>query len=202
MSEEWIVLSRSIEGDELVRAGDRIGPASWGVSIMQKSEAKRHERRPTVVLRFAVRAGGVGCVEFRIVSEPGDRMIRASDIAMIEPDAWAVDSWLHFSKPAGERGERLARGVLADAIDDTDKGRVSDVREAARIYLDRDGRKRDKRHAERVRQGLGLSSIETANRRIRAARDVGLIPPRGASEIEIEAARQRLAEGESDEQAR
>ncbi|MBD3751654.1 MAG: hypothetical protein IE935_04250 [Micrococcales bacterium] len=199
MSEEWIVLSRSIEGDELVRAGDRIGPASWGVSITQKSEAKRHERRPTVVLRFAVRAGGVGCVEFRIVSEPGDRMIRATDIAMIEPDAWAVDSWLHFSKPADEPSDRHAGGVLFDAIDDTSAGRVSELRDVARIYLDATG---DRRHAERVRRAMGYSSIETANRRIRAARDVGLIPPRGASEIEIEAARQRLAEGESDEQAR
>ena len=197
MSEvEWVAISRSIEGAERARAGDRIGPTTWGVVIEQRNETKRHERRPTASLRFAIREGGVGCIEFRIVSEPGDRMIRASDIEGINPHAHAVDSWLYFSTPI--HGERRAAGVLADAIDDTDAGRVQDLRDVARIYLDPTG---DRRHAERVRRAMGYSSIEKANRRIRAARDRGLIPKPGATAAELEAARVRLVEGESNVEA-
>jgi hypothetical protein len=192
--EEWTVTKWKSEPQDWVRAGDKLIPDRVAVTIRQSNQAPRHQRRPDAELVFEVRAGGVGCTSFTVTSRPGDRMIQAADLVTINLDAFALAAFGHFAQPFDAGGERSTT-LLDRALVETREGTVTELRDVARVYLDPINRSKP---VVAVKNSKPYPTITTANRRVRAARDRGLIPPVGATRVELEAAYKRLKEGNDD----
>lgn len=205
-SKEWQTVVASVpDSDTRTRLGRYTVPSRVAVHISGNPAEPDGVRAPTVIFIFEIRDGAIACVDVRAASAPGDRPIRQSDLA-VNLDALAE---AHFTRWADDDAEPFAwigsEGKEAgrrEAVAAVDTGRrassPAELRHVARVYLDPKNRKRPAHHVESL---LGYSHTTTF-RKIDAARALDLIPSKGATDEELDAAYARLREGESNGEAR
>ena len=157
---------------------------------------------PDIFISFEIRDGASVCNEFRIVSGPKDRPIRTPDLSFIDLDNLAALCFQSFAAtPEADGGYGLGGDTadtvkpIRDSIAASYKEPLAELKAVARVYCNPNARAKP---ASSVFMSLSYKSQETANRRIRAARTAGLIPPVGASDAELDAAWKRL-EGDEGE---
>lgn len=146
---------------------------------------------PDMSFTFTVRDGAAVCVDFRIISKPGDRPIRSQDLTFINVDELAVLSFMaHAGKefqPGGFQfpvgNDQNAAKQVRQKVELSYSEPLAELKQVARIYCDPANRKTP---AHNVHQLMAYKSRETSNRRIKAARDKGLIPPKKASNEELD----------------
>lgn len=162
---------------------------------------------PDVTAVFEMRDSVPTCIEFHVSCKPGDRGITTGNLRTFDLERIAENAFLLHSMAVTPSGAyspiapdlvQHAREALA-AIHEAGERRwsspLSELREVARIYLAPESRGRQR---IAVRSMLGVSDV-TASRRIKSAREAGLIPRKGATEDELVAALRALDdEGGSD----
>lgn len=176
-------------------------------------DAASGTRAPSVVFTFEVRDGGAVCVDVKAsAGETGERPIRQSDLAL-NLDALAESAFLHAAthvdddpsvpavtfrqgKPplyASDPAKPGAKREVHDVIERGHQG-IGELRQVALIYLDPRHRKR---RSQAVIELLGYPRT-TAFRKIGQARESGLIPAKGATPADMDAAWVALSEGADD----
>lgn len=154
---------------------------------------------PDMKFKFAIRDGAAVCVNFSIVSKPGDRPIRTSHLRILDLDELAKAAFM----------EHVVKRISLDEVewarpDDPEIGKrirplieagyanpQAELKHVARTYCDPDKRKA---RALNVKTVLNYGSIETAHRRIREARKAGYIPDKSATNEELTQAYNALKE--------
>lgn len=156
---------------------------------------------PDMSFTFTVRDGAAVCVDFRINSKPSDRPIRTQDLTFINIDDLAVLSFMglaskqvapgHFQTSL-QSDHQVAKQVR-QKVELSYSEPLAELRQVARIYCDPANRKTP---AHNVFQLMAYNSKETSNRRIKLARDKGLIPPPKATNEELDRQFERLIQEE------
>jgi hypothetical protein len=152
---------------------------------------------PDMTYTFTIRDGAAICSAMHIESKPGDRPLRSQDLTFIDVDQMAQLAFeAHASSqespgayvhPAAD--PKTAATTIRGMVSESHREPLAELTQVAAIYCDPAHRKTP---AEHVYLGLAYNSRETSNRRIRSARDKHLIPPVGASDIELDEAFNRL----------
>ena len=135
---------------------------------------------PSVRARFRIRDGKPTLVDLHITASPDGKAIENCHLRAIDVGPWAINVFAqHVWEPTPDGGHVFSAneghfGEAMNAVRNMD--REAHLREIARVYLahPRAG----------VRQVELVFDLErwTALRRVREAREAGLIPPRGASD--------------------
>lgn len=190
---------------KFVRWGNHLVPETV-VTTMSGGGEIDGKRWPDMTFTFTVRDGAAVCTEFRVVSKPGDRPVRTPDLRFIDIDelmqlSFMQHAWDAVEAESGEPGawaatlgEATSAGSAREVRKRVNAGYgdpVAELKQVARTYCDPMNRKAP---SNNVYELLGYGSRETANRRIRAARDKGLIPPVGATDAEIDEQFKKLSQ--------
>ena len=154
---------------------------------------------PDISIKFEVSNGAIACSELRIASGPNDRPIRSADLTVLNLDALGELVFQRFAAPVqvhadgsiavGAPGEGNSFQPVHAGVEETYREPHAELLAVARIYLDPASRSAPTRSVLDV---LQYGSRETASRRIKAAREKGLIPPAGATDQELDAAWEAL----------
>lgn len=168
-------------GPGVVRVGETLVPEAVTASREGKVDA------PDVTARFEIRDGRPECVHLAVTSKPGGRGIRLADLDMFTLDAAAAQVFLVGATPVtggplGGTDEAEAWAMLSDLH----KARTARRRPTSKATLDAvadvynryatvapgSGRAKP---ARAVEEAFDMDP-RTAARRIREAKDAGLIP--------------------------
>lgn len=162
-----------------------------GAEPIDGREAIEGRKWPDMTFTFTVRDGVAMCADFRMTSKLGDRPIRNQDLQLINLDALAVlafeahagtqvapGHYQNRTEPDAESSRQIRRKVDASYSEP-----LSELKQVALIYCDPANRLTP---ANNVYETMNYGSKETANRRIRKAREKGLIPPVGATDAELD----------------
>lgn len=134
---------------------------------------------PDASVLFEVRDGVATCVELIVKAKRNGRGLRGADLGELNLDALAERAFLDFATPIGggamggkDEGEsRLLRKGIEKAVYATGRGlSEAELQEVARIYREHAGTP-----TAAVHKLLGYNSRRTADRRVRQARDAGLL---------------------------
>jgi len=151
-----------------------------GVSVPRRVTATLagHLGEPDASALFEVRDGQPICVEFIVKAKPDGRGVRGADLAGVNLSALAEQAFLDFATPieggplGGRDGDetRLLRKGIEAAVYATGRGATAaELQEVARIY-----RGHPNAPTSAVEKLLRYSR-RTACRRVREARDAGLL---------------------------
>lgn len=161
------------------------------------------QRWPDVTAKIEIRDGAAVCSELRIVSKPEDRPIRTTDLQDLEIDRIIKEALLTVASRKVSRtasggwvtgfdgqaaSDPGARAAVHRAVEAGYGDPLSELREVARIYLSAMRGTSRRKPTESVLDVLGYGSRATASRKVKAAREAGLIPRVGASDTEHYAA--------------
>lgn len=160
------------------------------------------QRWPDITARIEIRDGAAICSELRIVSKPDDRPIRTTDLQDLDINGILEQALLTVASQkvsrtqtgwvTGYNGEAAsdpgARAAVHRAVEAGYGDPLSELREVARIYLSAMRGTSRRKPTESVLDVLGYGSRATASRKVKAARQAGLIPQVGASDVEHYAA--------------
>lgn len=195
---------RSITADDKrgsARLGDFLVPVSVQVVLGGDPDDIDGHRWPDVSIRFEVRDGAAVCTELRIVSGADGRPIRTPDLTVLNLDDLAKLVFQRFAAPVTIHndgsvsvqapGEGASFRAVHAAVEQSYREPLAELRQVARVYLDPGSRGAP---TKSVLDVLQYGSRETASRRIKLARDSGLIPAVGASDEELDAAWRALTE--------
>lgn len=170
-------------------------PQQVNVSL-EPEDIRPGHRLPTIRLAYKISEVCVECVLLYISSKSGDRPITTTVFRSINVQAVGTKVLQEvYSKVAAADGaspiRRLPVGKAGQMANASSSGAVpeKELLYVALIFCapNSSGSKRIK-PAKSVMRMLGYGSQSTADKRIRAARDAGLIPPVGSSEKEFAAA--------------
>lgn len=147
---------------------------------------------PDMSLGFTIREGAAVCIDFQVKSKPGDRPVRTQDLTFIDVDVLARLAFMQHAEKQVNDNHYVNVNEFDEALDkklrksvEAGYGQpISELKQVARIYCDPKFRKAP---AYNVFQVLGYGSLETAHRRIRAARAKGFIPPKQSSNEQLDA---------------
>lgn len=204
--DEWQATMRtSAKVGSVVKLGDYVVPRKITVTMTGDDDGVPGRRWPDVTIQFEVRDGAAVCTDLRIVSKPGDRPIRTADLSVFDLDKLAE---LGFGMHAGERDGsgyvfgRDSSGAapqIRNAVNEGYREPLAELREVARVYLDPDARRKPTLSVQNI---LDYKTRITTSRRIKLAREKGLIPPVGASSDELDAAWRKLTTPPASEMSR
>lgn len=137
---------------------------------------------PDAAALFEVRDGQPMCVEFIVKAKPDGRGVRGSDMSGVNLSKLAETAFLSYAAPTGggslgggspEETRFLRKGIEA-AVYPTGRGATAaELQEVARIY-----RAHPSAPTAAVEKLLRYKSRRTACRRVREARDAGLLEAR------------------------
>lgn len=153
-------------------------------------------RLPTIRLAYRISAASIECVLLYISSRSGDRPITTTVFRSINVQSIGTEILQTlFAKAATSDGTSPIRRLPAGRAGQmANASSSSSIPERELLYValvycgpSPGGSKRIK-PAKSVMRTLGYGSQSTADKRIRAARDAGLIPPVGSSEKDFAAA--------------
>lgn len=159
---------------------------------------------PDVTAVFEMRDGVPTCVDFHVTCKPGDRGITTGNLRTFDLERIAENTFLLHSMAVTPSGAyspiapdlaQYASEALAEIHKAGERrwsSPLAELRAVARIYLAPASRGRQRLA---VAGELGVSDV-TASRRIKSAREAGLIPRKGASEDELMAALRALDDAE------
>jgi hypothetical protein len=175
MSSEGRVRWVAAGGSGIVPLGD-----TW-VFRKARVEVQGLRGAPDMVAEFEILDGVPECTSIRWETKPGGRGIRTSDLHVIKVDGLTTNAFLKHaivrrahrsSPPRDEREHWAAVGDLGDAIATRNRGANRDeLEQVAEIYREHLGGA----PTAAVEKLLGYSR-RTAARRVRQARDAGLLP--------------------------
>lgn len=168
-------------GPGVVRVGETLVPEAVTASREGVADA------PDLTLRFEIRDGRPECVHLAVTSSPGGRGIRLSDLDVFSLDAAASRVFLVGATPVGGgplggRDEVEVWAMLGDLYKarterrrPTSKATLEGVADTYNRYATVPPGSGRAKPAKAVEQAYGLDA-RTAARRIREAKDAGLIP--------------------------
>ena len=181
-------------GMGLTRLGEYAVPPTVTVFYDGERDVVDGQGWPDLQLRYEVRGGVIDCVEMRVASGANARAVRLSDLAVsFDLDRIATDVFLRLAvRPDEQGGGRLSTDERLPArrseLGERTGTRVSELDAVARIFLAPDSRRKP---TQSVADALGYT-LRTASRRVDDARQAGLLPPAGATDAELDAAREAL----------
>ena len=157
---------------------------------------------PDVTARFEMRDGVPTCVDFHVTCKPGARGITTGNLRTFDLEKIAERAFLLHAMAATPDGPLSP--IVPDLVRHAEEALsmihkagsqrwaepLAELREVARVYLTPKNRGEQRKA---VARWLGVED-STASRRIKSAREMGLIPPKGAGEHELRAALQVLDE--------
>ena len=168
------------------QAGDVLIPQEVSVTLRDEKGAPG-ARRPDITILFQILDGQLVTSSVVFSRTSLTRQVRSGDLDSINLDAikqQVFEDLTSLYEPKGDLIKPLldrkrGRPVVKSIVDSAEQMNVAELIAVSTVFCDPANRRR---RSKAVQYQLGYSSIATANRRVREARDKGWIPDVGSTD--------------------
>lgn len=183
---EYTIASVANLNKGFTQAGDVLIPQEVSVTL-QDDKSAPGGRRPDVTILFQILDGQLVTSSVVFSRTSLTRQVRKGDLESINLDEikqQVFEDLTSLYEPKGDLIKPLldrkrGRPVVKSIVDSAEKMNVAELVAVSTVFCDPANRRR---RSKAVQHQLGYSSIATANRRVREARDKGWIPDVGSSD--------------------